>query len=306
MSLISQWYIIINPISGNGTGKKLWPKIQETLIQSGFNFKFAFTEYLNHSVFLTQNAINQDIKNIICVGGDGTLHNVINGLMSQTHIDSASINVGVIPVGTGNDWVKTYNIPNDYKKAIKIIKNGVTNQQDLGKINLCNQEDRPIYFNNLAGIGFDGLVVSKVGKYKSLGAISYFIASISSLFTYSNFKTTVTLNNQSYSLKSLMVLIGLCQYSGGGMQLTREPNTNDGLFDISIAEDLSKWEIIANLKNLFNGKIVNHKKVKTYKASSIRIKVSQNKQPFIEADGELIGKGSFSISIIEKAFTFYC
>jgi len=304
--IANQWFVIINPTSGNGSGKKLWPKIEEILIQSGFNFTFAFTEHLNHGFYLTQVSINQNIKNIICVGGDGTLHNIINGIMSQSLVDSALINVGIIPMGTGNDWVKTYNISRDYKKAIEIIKRRRTRRQDIGKINLLNREDKPVYFNNLAGVGFDGLVVSKVGKYKHLGAVAYLIGAILSLFAYSNFKVNLSFNNQSYSLKSLMVVVGLCQYSGGGMKLTKEPNPNDGEFDVSIVENLTKREIVVNLKNLFNGKIVNHKKVTTHKTAAIKIEVTQNKHPFIEADGELIGKGSFSVSIIQKAFTFYC
>jgi len=301
-----KWFVIVNPTSGNGTSKKMWPKINQLLIQSGFDFTFAFTEYLNHSINLTETSINQGIKNIICVGGDGTLHNIINGIMSQNLVVSTAINVGVIPIGTGNDWVRTYNIPSNYKKAITIIKRGNTRQQDIGKINLLNGNKNTLYFNNLVGVGFDGLVVSKVEKYKSLGSMAYLVGAMLSLFAFRNFKTTLYFNDNSYKTKSLMVLVGLCKYSGAGMQLTKEPSPSDGKFDISIAGDLSKMEIIANLKNLFNGNIVDYKKVTTYKTDMIKIIIDEKEIPFIEADGELIGKGSFSVSIIPNAFTFYC
>ena len=103
-----------------------------------------------------------------------------------------------------------------------------------------------------------------------------------------------------------MVLVGLCKYSGGGMQLTESANPIDGLFDISIAKNLSKLDIFKNIFKLFNGKIVKQKKVEVLKTDRITI-LTKNEivQPFIQADGELIGKGSIKVSIIPKAFSFF-
>jgi diacylglycerol kinase family enzyme len=98
----------------------------------------------------------------------------------------------------------------------------------------------------------------------------------------------------------------LCKYSGGGMQLTKEPDPYDGLFDVSVANDLKKLEIIKNLINLFNGKIVRYSKVDSYKVSKLSIIIDSEVKPFIQADGELIGKGSVRLSIVPKAFSFYC
>ena len=102
-----------------------------------------------------------------------------------------------------------------------------------------------------------------------------------------------------------MVLAGICKYSGGGMQLTQEPNPNNGLFDVSIAKNLTKLEIIKNLFNLYNGNIVKHPKVDTYKVSELSIIVTSDDKPFIQADGELIGTGDIKVSVIQKAFSFY-
>ena len=300
-----RWFVIINPTSGNGSCKRKWPKIKAILKAEGFDFDFSFTKRSNHGSELTQNAINQGFKDVICIGGDGTLHNIINGLLQQRLTDSSAINIGVIPIGTGNDWVKTYNIPLDIEKSISIIKNGKLNQQDLGKIEFVGDDRKPVYFNNLAGIGFDGFVVSRVGKIKRLGSLAYLIGAISGLFAFKNFHAKVILNNKEIVTKSLMILVGLCRYSGGGMQLTQNPNPKDGLFDVAVAKDLSKFEIIKNLVNLFNGKIVNHSKVVNIKVNDLIIKTALTKRPFIQADGELIGTGNIRLSIIEKAFTFY-
>ena len=305
MSNSNRWFVIINPTSGNGSSKRKWPRIKALLNAEDFDFDYAFTEHEKHSVLLVQSAVKQGFKNIISVGGDGTLHNIINGIQRQNSVNSSDIQIGVVPIGTGNDWIKTYNIPINNEKAISIIKRGVLRQQDLGKIEFIDQKQEPIYFNNLAGVGFDGFVVSKVGKYKNLGAIAYLIGAIAGLFSFKNFSSTITLNETEIKTKSLMVLAGLCKYSGGGMQLTKDPNPNDGLFDVSIAKDLSKFDILKNLSNLFNGKIVDHSKVENYKVSELSIIIDSKVKPFIQADGELIGTGGIRLKIVPRAFTFY-
>ena len=74
-------------------------------------------KYSKHSIKLVQNAINKNIKNIVCIGGDGTLHNIVNGIFGQSFVSTSEINVGVIPIGTGNDWVKTHWYPKKHKKG---------------------------------------------------------------------------------------------------------------------------------------------------------------------------------------------
>jgi len=305
MKPLKPWFVIINPTSGNGSGKRKWPKIKSLLELEEFKFDFAFTEYENHSIELVQNAINEGVKNIVGVGGDGTLHNIINGINKQDSVTSSGVKVGIIPIGTGNDWIKTYNIPLDIKEAIAIIKKGKTKLQDLGKIAFLENNHEPIFFNNLAGIGFDGYVVSKVGKYKHLGALAYLFGAIIGLFSFKNFEATIKLNKKEIKTKSLMILAGICKFSGGGMRLTEEPLPEDGLFDISIAKNLSKLEIITNLFSLFNGNIVKHPKVETYKVNELSIVVNSDNKPFIQADGELIGKGNIRLEIVPKAFSFF-
>ena len=306
MANSKRWFVIVNPTSGNGSSKRKWPNIKAELELNAFDFDFAFTGYANHSKELVQNAIKQGFVNIISVGGDGTLHNIINGVQTQNIVNTSQVNIGVIPIGTGNDWIKTHAIPLDFRKAISIIKNRNLNHQDLGKIEFISQEKEVVYFNNLAGVGFDGFVVSKVGKFKHLGALAYLIGAIAGLFSFKNFNTTITLDGDKIKTKSLMVLVGLCKYSGGGMQLTKDPNPYDGLFDVSIAKNLSKLDIIKNLINLFNGNIVEHSKVETHKVNELSISIDTESKPFVQADGELIGTGDVRLSIVPKAFSFFC
>ena len=306
MAILKTWFVIINPASGSGSSKKKWPKIQSLLKTHDFDFQYVFTEYAKHSCVMVKKAIKKGFRNIICMGGDGTLHNIVNGIMQQKEVIVANINIGVIPIGTGNDWVKTHNIPNDAEKAIELIKKGSTKLQDIGKIVLINQNKEPVYFMNLAGIGFDGYVVSHVEKHKQFGALSYLIGAIFGLLSFKNFHSKTLLNSENISGKTLMVLMGLCKYSGGGMQLTEAPDPFDGLLDVTIAKNFSKLDVLLNLPKLFNGKIVDFKKVANYKTTSVEVLANEEEFPYIQADGELIGKGHVKATIIPKALRFYC
>ena len=306
MANLKTWFVIINPTSGNGSGKKKWPKIQNLLKTYGFSIQYAFTEFDKHSGQIVKTAIEKGFVNIISVGGDGTLHNIVNGIMRQIKTPSTYITVGVIPIGTGNDWIKTHNIPMNTEKVIQLIKKGNTKLQDVGKIEFANQDKEPVFFINLAGVGFDGHVVSNIKKYKRFGAISYLIGVLLGLTSFKNFRSKVLFNSKEISGKTLMVLMGLCKYSGGGMQLTKSPNPFDGLFDVSVAKNFSKLDVIKNVFKIFNGNIVKYKKVETHKCSKIIVEIIEDNQPFIQADGELIGKGSISVSLFPKCFSFYC
>ena len=303
MSVHNAWLVIINPTSGNGSSKKIWPKISEELIANGFGFQVIETQYHKHSIKIIQDAVCQGVRDVICIGGDGTFHNAVNALMLQNSCNPNEITLGIIPIGTGNDWVKTYGIPKDVRKAVAVIKKGETKKQDVGLIRFPNQQE--VYFNNLAGIGFDGHVVNKVNRYKRFGPLAYVIGATLGLFSFNNFKASVLLNGKEIKLKSLMVLVGICRYSGGGMRLTKDPVPNDGKFDVSIAGDLSRLDIIKNLPKLFNGKIVLHKNVDCYKTHSLQIRILQEEEPFVQADGELIGTGEFEVSILPNAISFY-
>jgi YegS/Rv2252/BmrU family lipid kinase len=300
------WFVIINPASGNGSVKKKWTKIKQLLNVYEFDFDYAFTMYQKHSVEIVQQAIGNGFINIISVGGDGTLHNIVNGIMLQSKMPSTNITVGVIPIGTGNDWIKTHRIPKDIESAIQIIKNGNTKLQDIGKIQFLNQQKEPIYFINLAGVGFDGYIVSRVEKYKRFGSLAYLFGALFGLVSFKNFNSKVRVNSENISGKTLMILIGLCRYSGGGMKLTKNPNPFDGFFDVSVAKDFSKLDILLNASKLYNGKIVDFKKVVPLKTTSIEIEIEEDIHPYIQADGELIGKGDFKASILPKTFRFYC
>ena len=299
----TDWFLIVNPTSGNGKSKKSWQHISNVLTNQNIRFSYAFTKYSKHECELVQNAIKNGFTKIISVGGDGTLHHIVNGIMSQKIIETNTIQLAVIPIGTGNDWVKTYNIPAKIEKSILNIYKGTSVLQDIGMLKTKNNTIS--YFNNVAGIGYDGYVVNKLKKLKKFGGIAYLLSGISGLLFYKKTDLIIDINNETFKEKCLMTIFGICKFSGGGMQFTKEVNPSDGLLDITIAKKLTLFDLLINLPKLYNGLIVHHKKVVTYKTTKIKVSpVLANEKPFIQADGELIGSGSVEVSIKEKAIQF--
>jgi YegS/Rv2252/BmrU family lipid kinase len=295
------WFIIVNPSSGNRNISKQWEEIQQLLKTKKIDFSFAFTQFSKHEIELVDKAIQNGFRNIISIGGDGTLHHVVNGIMQQRYIKTSDITIAVIPQGTGNDWIKTYNIPNDIEKAIEIISKKKTILQDIGVLETEN--NIVSYFNNVAGLGYDGYIVNKLKTLKRFGSIAYLLSGLAGLLFYKKSVFKIIFDDKTIETKCLMTIFGLCKFSGGGMQFTKDVNSSDGLFDITIAKNLNLFDLVFNLPKLYSGKIVHHKKVETYKTKEITV-IPQTTKPFIQADGELIGTGKVSVKIIEKAIKF--
>jgi len=297
---IHKWFLIVNPFAGNKKFKKSWNKIKYLLKFNNIQYSFAFTQYKKHEIILIKEALKKGYRNIISVGGDGTLHHVVNGIMTQRYTKTSKIKLGIIPLGTGNDWIKTYSIPNSIEKSIAIIKKNTTILQDIGCITLLNGKKE--YFNNLAGVGYDGYVVKNLRYLKKIGSLAFLLSGIYSLFSYSKKKYSITSNKKTIHEQCLMVVFGICKYSGGGLRITKNPDPIDGLLDITIVKNFSILDLFFNLPKLYNGDIVHHKKVVTYKAKEITI--TNNNESIIEADGEIVGYDSLKVTILQEAIQF--
>lgn len=184
-----------------------------------------------------------------------------------------------------------------------IIANEKTILQYIGKIDFVNHS-KSVYFNNVAGIGFDAHVVNSVNKFKRFGSLSYILGSIAGFSTFNPVPLKIEIDEKEIITYSLMTMIGIGKYSGGGMQLTQTPNLTDGLFDVTIAKNITIRTILVNIFKLYSGKLVYHKEVENYKTNKIRISIIDKHKPFIEADGEIINTSNFEVKILPKVIQF--
>ena len=295
------WYVIFNPASGNGKGKKKISHIKALMKKYDMSFKIVTTHYPGHEIILVQEAVFKGYFNLICIGGDGTLHHIVNGIMHLEKNDREKIRLAVIPTGTGNDWVKNYKIPTDPEKALKIISNNKCLRQDIGQIKLID-EQKNIYFNNAAGIGFDAYVVKNVNQYKKWGNLAYLITALSCFTNYPIKMYSIHSDRHVINAELLMISVGLCQYSGAGMQLTDYKNHINEHFDMTLIKSISLNKIVRNILKLYQGGIDKMKETTCVQVRSISVR--GNSRAFIQADGELLGKGNAEIMLIPKAISF--
>ena len=296
------WLVIVNPNSGKKKGKKDWVKIAQLLDQN-FKYTAIFTERRGHAISIVKEKILEGTRNIIVAGGDGTMNEVVNAVFTQGKVPTNTITLGIITIGTGNDWGKMFGIPASYEKSIETIKNCKTFIQDAGIIRYYDGEiQKNRFFLNIAGLGFDALVAKKINAQKDIGKsgkLLYMANLISNLWRYRYMHTNIKIDDKKFKDEIFTISIGIGVYSGGGMKQTPNSIPNDGLFDLTIIKKMRKIGIIKSLPLLYNGKILEHPKVVSFRGAKINIECDP--PIHLEADGETLGHSPIEIEIIPKS-----
>jgi diacylglycerol kinase (ATP) len=299
----NQWFVIVNPNAGKGTGRKDWERIHNNLQKLELPFTENFTLSKGHAITLTKEAIEAGFRKFICVGGDGTLNEIVNGAFNQSACKTHDITLGLIPIGTGNDWGRMFGIPLDHDAAVKIIKDGRTLLHDIGLMTYFSDAGKlSRYFINIAGLGFEAVVVKRTNYQKDRGKggkAIYFYNLLMSLISYKNTDAELIIDGKPAKAKIFSLNVGNGRYCGGGMRQTPLANPLDGLLDITVINGMGKLEIIRNLRILYNGKILDHPKVSGYKCKNL--KVSSDSVLYTEADGESLGHLPAEFSILPTA-----
>lgn len=296
------WLVILNPHAGSGRGKKDQSVILKMLNKSDFKYELAISEFPKHTISITIQAIEKGYRNLIIAGGDGTLNETVNGIFSQSVCLPEEITVGMIPVGTGNDWIKTFGIPNDYQEAIKIIRKGNTMRQDVGRITFTeNESTKSCYFANMAGFGFDAMVAKKTNQLKDKGrnGISLYLQALgSSFWNYRTTRTRMVIDGKEMNELIFSASIGIGKYNGGGMMQAPGAIPDNGSFQVTIIRQIGIFGILRNLAGLYSGEFVKDPRVTTHLASSISIRSEKNIAG--EADGEILGDNKFEIDLFSQ------
>ncbi len=304
MGEINKWCFIVNPTAGGGRVKKQWPKIETVLSELDTSFDVLFSEKKMHVAELTMAAIEKGCRHIVAVGGDGTAHESINGIFQQTICPPDKITFCLLPIGTGNDWIKTHRIPKKFPKWIASFKKGKTVYQDIGFLFFHkNQKKEKRYFLNVAGFSYDGYVAKKAEGVTAtfFNSLFYLEMTARCLFKYKIPELTVLFDGQKKEGKTLTVNVGIGRYSGGGMQLVPHAKPSDGNLALTVAGKIKPLVVLLVSPLFYLGKIGWHPKVKFYKTKNIEIKSFDGEPIWAEADGEFLGQVPAEIGIIPNA-----
>ena len=299
-----KWYFIVNPAAGGGKVSKHWAVIKAALINEGISFEACFSEKKMHAEELTLQAIFNGFRHIVAVGGDGTAHEIINGIFNQTVCPATEITFCLLPIGTGNDWIKTHRIPKKFREWLICFKRGKTSFQDIGFIIFPKKgENNKCYFMNVAGFSYDGYVAQKAQGLKAafLNSLFYLEMTARCLFTYKVPDLAVLFNGQKKEGKLLTVNIGICRYSGGGMQLVPHAKPNDGHLALTVAGNINPFVVLLVTPLFYLGKIGWHPKVHFFETKNVVVNPLGNVPVWVEADGEFLGQAPAEIGILPNA-----
>ncbi|MCK9625042.1 MAG: diacylglycerol kinase family lipid kinase [Bacteroidales bacterium] len=298
------WKVIVNQKAGRGMGLKDWPYISSAMAKAGLKISSVFTEHKYHAVELTKKAISEGYRDFIAVGGDGTLHEVLNGIFKHGKVSPSDMTLAVISVGSGNDWGRMHNISHEYDEAIQAIAKGNLEIQDVAKVtSFKNGEMFLRYMINIGGMGFDANVCHHFDLLKIKGqSVSrlYIKGLLKAFFGYSTRRFNVVSDNITfYNGDVFSTSIGIGRYSGGGMIQTPEAIVDDGLLELTVIKKIPKYKVLMNLGKLYSGRIFSIKEVIHTRAQKIEIQSWPESR--VEVDGEDVGFSPMTVEIIPQS-----
>lgn len=303
----NRWLVLVNPKASIGKSGKDWPEIKQLMTDEGLEFDAILTEYQGHAIEIIRNNITEKgYTKIISVGGDGTNNEVINGIFTQQRFPSEIFTMGVIPVGTGNDWRRTFGLSTNYLDNIRVIKAGYTFKHDIGKVTYYNHGDPQIrYFLNAAGTGLDEVVCKATNemKMKGKGGTARYMMNVAKcLFKYDCLHIQLTVDDQMvFDDEILSLSVGNGKYNGGGMMMMPEAVPDDGLFDITVIRKVSIPKFAANLSSIYDGSFAKKlKEVSTFRGKKIRIVSIPAHSLMLETEGETLTNSPFDFEMINK------
>lgn len=300
----SSYVFIVNPKAGNGSTGSDWPVIRQLAEERLGPFESFFTQSPGDAERIAAEAIGAGARQIVCVGGDGTLNEVVNGCMASDDAVRSDLQLGFIPDGTGCDFIRTVPIPQDLGQAVDAIARGEILKIDVGRLFFQDHHGRRAcrYFHNLTSFGLGGEVDERVNRTtKAFGPFCSFIwATLISIFQYGKKRITISIDDHApreYTVWNVAVANG--QFHGGGMRVAPDALIDDGLLHVTVIGDLSLGEVFANLPRLYNGRITQLEKVETFVGKKVH--ATSRQKVLLDVDGEQPGSLPAEIGLLPGA-----
>jgi len=288
----NRWAFIINPIAGSGFANTLIPTINEMIKKHALNAEIVFSERTGHATELAQMFVDKGFNFIIGVGGDGTLNEIARSLLNKKNVT-----IGIIPAGTGNDFIQILGFPNRFEeKDWDIFFKATTTGMDIGS---CNG----MIFLNGMGLGFDAEVAAQNytedGKVKEGGKNRYIWHIVKTLLFFREKRMKVLNGTDEHETDCFINTIAIGRRFAGSFFLTPKAIANDGLLDVCMIKKLNLIQRFAILLKVPKGEHIKDKKVNYYQTASLSLEFTE-RVPF-HVDGELNFSKTFDVKLIPNA-----
>jgi len=290
--------IIYNPWAGHGYAGKNLAEIEAYMDQIGLPYEIQQTKHQGHGIELTQEADFSQYAGIIAAGGDGTLFEVINGYYRNP--SPTKLPIGVLPVGTGNAFVRDMNLHHhDWKPALDVIKAGVTQKFDVGHF---ITEGETWYFLNILGLGIVADIGATAIKMKSLGNISYTLGSLYHILKLKPYQVKLEIDGQILERENIFVEISNTRYTANFL-MAPAAKTDDGLLDVTILSPKGRVGLMQSFPKIITGEHIHMKEVETFQASHIRVETNIPK--ILTPDGELMASTPIEVNCLKQAIDVF-
>lgn len=306
------WFAVVNAFAASHKALAKWGDAERILKQYGVEYHGSRTGKGGNAMELTFDACMSGYRKFIAVGGDGTAHDVLGGIAAYVEWAAGNgLNVcfsdfvmGVIPIGSGNDWIRSTGVACDIRKAIEVISAGKTGCQDVVKVSLLDEGENEIsrsYMLNVGGIGIDARVCQRVNYQKDhgkRGRILYATSLLHALRHRVPAGAKVICDGETvFDGRYLSMAFGVGKYSGGGMRQTPAAVLGDGLLDMTIIPDLPLMRIAREVLRLFNGTFLKVPELVTSQSKVITVVPADGMNEPVEVDGEVIGFGAVRFQV---------
>ena len=294
---------IVNPNAAMGAVGKEWPVVRARARDRLGPFDEHFTSGMGDATRITRRSIQQGAERIVCVGGDGTLNEIVNGFMNEDGPLREEAILGFIPRGTGCDFKKTVLLPTDLEIALDLIHDAQPRPIDLGRVQFLDNQGRPCvrFFHNVASFGLGGEVDERVNRTSKAfgGFVSFIWATLISLVIFKNKRIHLKVDEGfDEQVTVLNVAVANGQFHGGGMWVAPHAVLDDGLFHVTVIGDFSLPEVFWHLPKLYNGKLLQLKKVRSF--TGRRIEARSEDPVLLDVDGEQPGRVPVVIEMIPR------
>lgn len=297
------WFAVVNGYAGGGRAAARWVRAEAVLRSRGVNFRCGFAGSGSSASELACGAADGGFRKFIAVGGDGTVHDVLCGIMRSISaargpagaLSPAEFYLAVIPAGSGNDWIRSHGVPCDPEAAASMIADGSFAPQDIVRVSCTGTGGaaEETFMANIAGYGLDAGICDRVNAAKKKGKsgrLLYAAALVRTLFSFGHSRVKVICDGRSvYEGECLSMAFGTGRYSGGGMRQTPEALTGDGLTDVTIIPPLPLSRILSEGYKLFTGDILTIKEISSCRGASVTVLPADGGGGLLEIDGEVAG-----------------
>jgi len=299
----TEWYFIVNPRAGSGKTMSKWIPAERKLALLGVPYTVSYTDHKKHAIDLAHDAAAAGYRKIMAVGGDGSAHEVLYGIVKYCNwsgTDTSEFYMGVLPIGSGNDWIKCLDVPNDTGRVVELLASGSFRQMDIIQA-ICSGGKMSTMLN-CAGIGLDSHVCKRVNIQKEggkRGKLIYFNAMLSAISIYSPINVKIMGDGEEVFCGDILTIaMGNGKYSGSGMVQVPLALNDDGIIDMMVVPAQPVAPLATDvIPKLFNGKIVESGKIVYSRCRTFEIApMDESSDDIVELDGEIIGRLPMIIS----------